>query len=91
LNSIADEIENSLRAAITLAKLEPPSELNEETLLLGTGLDSLGLAMLEVELEDRLGYDPFTLMKKPVYPKTLGEFVQLYERFSEHRRPEQNE
>jgi hypothetical protein len=29
-----------------------------------------------------LGYDPFTLMDEPVYPKTLGEFVAVYERFA---------
>lgn len=60
--------------------------ISEEALLLETGLDSLGLAMLVVDLEDRLGYDPFTLMDKPVYPRTFGEFVELYERFAEHRR-----
>ncbi|QDS96964.1 acyl carrier protein [Adhaeretor mobilis] len=88
MNSIRKEIELCLRAGIELAGLESPAELNDETRLLETGLDSLGLAMLVVDLEDRLGYDPFTLMKEPVYPKTFGQFVQLYERFSEHRRAE---
>lgn len=86
MKSIKNEIEPCLREALALAKLEQPAAFAEETLLLETGLDSLGLAMLVVDLEDRLGYDPFTLMDKPVYPRTLGEFVELYERFAEHRR-----
>lgn len=86
MNSIKTEIEVCLQEALALAKLEAPAVITEETLLLETGLDSLGLAMLVVDLEDRLGYDPFTLMEKPVYPTTFGEFVKLYERFAEHRR-----
>jgi len=86
MNSIRTQIENSLVSAFKLAGLEPPKEIGNDLLLLGTGLDSLGLAMLVVDLEDRLGYDPFTLMEEPVYPKTFGDFVQMYERFSEHRR-----
>ena len=80
-----DQIEKCLRSAFELANLEPPAEIGDETPLLSTGLDSLALAMLVVDLEDQLGYDPFTLMKEPVYPRTFGEFVQMYERFEDHR------
>ena len=47
-----------------------------------TGLDSLGFAVLVTRLELTLGYDPFTLMTDAVYPRTLAEFVSVYERFA---------
>ncbi len=86
MNSIRFEIEDCLRVALELAGGKLPGAFGDETLLLNLGLDSLGLAMLVVDLENRLGYDPFTLMEEPVYPRTLGEFAALYERFAEQRR-----
>ena len=56
--------------------------LKDDTILLESGLDSLGFAILVAQLEEDLGYDPFVLMDEPVYPKTLGEFVSIYEKFS---------
>lgn len=61
--------------------LEMP-EFSDDTLLLETELDSLGFAVLVTRLEERLGYDPFSLMDEPVYPATFGEFVTVYERFA---------
>ncbi len=55
--------------------------LNENTVLLESGLDSLGFAVLVARLEEDLGYDPFVLMDEPVYPRTLGDFVAIYERY----------
>jgi len=46
--------------------------------LLETGLDSLGFAIFVSELEDQLGYDPFTLSQDAFYPQTFGEFVDFY-------------
>ena len=57
-------------------------EFTDDTLLLETDLDSLGFAVLVTRLEERLGYDPFSLMDEAVYPATLKEFVDVYERFS---------
>ncbi|HVW07676.1 MAG TPA: phosphopantetheine-binding protein [Bryobacteraceae bacterium] len=54
--------------------------LCDESILLESGLDSLGFAVLVVRLEETLGYDPFVLMTEPVYPKTLGEFLDIYMR-----------
>lgn len=59
-------------------------DLDEESILLESGLDSLGYAIVVAELEDELGYDPFVLMETPVYPRTLGEFVAIYDQFKEH-------
>jgi acyl carrier protein len=54
------------------------SDLNADTVLLDSGLDSLGFAILVAKLEEEFGYDPFLSMTTPVYPKTLGEFVEVY-------------
>lgn len=54
----------------------------DELVLLSTELDSLGFAVLVARLDERLGFDPFSLMNEPVYPQTLGEFVEIYGRFS---------
>jgi len=56
-------------------------ELTDELLLLESGLDSLGFAILVAALEEKLNYDPFTMMDEPVYPKTFAEFINIYERF----------
>ncbi len=57
------------------------SALQDDSVLLESGLDSLGFAVLVVRLEEILGYDPFVLMSEPVYPRTFGEFLDIYERF----------
>jgi acyl carrier protein len=54
-------------------------ELKDDLELLGTGLDSLGLAVLVVRLEAQLGYDPFTISETPMYPRTVGELINFYE------------
>jgi acyl carrier protein len=63
---------------------EIAAPLAGDTLLLKTGLDSLGFAVLVVRLEERLGYDPFVLMAEAVYPRTLDEFVAIYEACGDH-------
>ena len=62
--------------------LELPSMLNDDSVLLESGLDSLGFAILVADLEGSLGFDPFVMMDEPVYPSTLGEFVAIYEQMS---------
>lgn len=58
------------------------SQPTDDMVLLESGLDSLGFAILVAKLEEELGYDPFAAMDEPVYPRTWGEFVAIYERFS---------
>ena len=53
--------------------------LTDDLVLLDSGLDSLGLAILVTRLEDSLGLDPFTESDITVPPVTLGEFIRLYE------------
>lgn len=56
--------------------------LDDDTVLLESGLDSLGFAILVARLEEELGYDPFVMMDEPVYPRTLSEFIEIYQRFA---------
>lgn len=53
-------------------------ELSDDTVLLDTGLDSLGFAILVTRLEEELGYDPFSLSTEAYYPQTFGEFLNFY-------------
>lgn len=60
---------------------EIKTTLNEESLLIECGLDSLGFAILVAQLEETYKYDPFSMMEEPLYPETLGEFVAIYEKY----------
>jgi acyl carrier protein len=74
-------VRETIVAEITQILVEDGKEvpaLDDGTVLLESGLDSLGFAVLVTRLEDALGYDPFTEMEDPVYPRTLGEFVEVY-------------
>lgn len=55
----------------------PP--LTDDLVLLDSGLDSLGIAVLVTRLEDEFGLDPFTDSEITSPPVTLGEFIQVYE------------
>ncbi|MEX0333110.1 phosphopantetheine-binding protein [Vibrio tubiashii] len=51
----------------------------DDQILLESGLDSLGFAILVALLEEELDFDPFQEMEDAVYPTTFGEFVAIYE------------
>jgi acyl carrier protein len=53
--------------------------LRDDLVLLDSGLDSLGFAVLVARLEDKLGVDPFTVSDEAVFPVTFGDFVKVYE------------
>ena len=53
-------------------------EIKNETVLLDSGLDSLGHAILITRLEEKLGYDPFSISTEAYYPRTFGELVEYY-------------
>jgi len=57
------------------------TELVDDAILLETGLDSLGFAILVTRLEQAFGKDPFTLMETPYYPRTFKQFVEIYEKY----------
>ena len=54
--------------------------VNDDLVLLESGLDSMGFAVLVVELEEVLGFDPFSISEEAFYPSTYGEFVSFYEK-----------
>jgi acyl carrier protein len=60
-------------------------QLTDELVMLDSGLDSLGIAILVTRLEDTLGLDPFTDSDITSPPVTLGDFIQLYEHASQSR------
>lgn len=78
-----DGIEETIRRAFegvwNEQKDDAPPVLDQDTVLLNTGLDSLGFAVLITRLEEDLGYDPFSLSDEPFYPQTFGELVRFYE------------
>lgn len=51
----------------------------DDTVLLQSGLDSLDFAIIVARLEEELNADPFAMMDEPVYPRTLADFVRIYE------------
>ena len=78
---LRDKITTAIHETADMRGIEV-NVLVDETVLLESVLDSLGFAILVARLEEELGYDPFVLMDVPVYPRTLGEFVEIYQRFA---------
>jgi len=68
----------------TDSKLLVP-ELKDDVVLLESGLDSLGFAILVATLEEKLEFDPFTIMDEPLYPSTFAEFVEIYEKMNPNK------
>ena len=72
--TITSEIEKVAEEQnITLAPLQ------DNLILLDSGLDSLCFAILVARLEDTLGVDPFNASDNVSFPVTLGDFVKAYE------------
>ena len=67
IKKVADE------QKVTLAPLQ------DNLILLDSGLDSLCFAILVARLEDTLGVDPFSASDNVSFPVTLGDFVKAYE------------
>ena len=74
------EIINQLIAEVaTMTDCKVVLPLSDEIVLLDSGLDSLGFAILVARLEEEQGLDPFSDMAEVIYPRTFGEFVAIYE------------
>jgi acyl carrier protein len=82
MSDVREVIVESIHRIAEENDLELSDTLNDDSVLLDCGLDSLGFAILVADLEGYLGFDPFVMMEEPVYPNTLGEFVAIYEKFS---------
>lgn len=55
------------------------ADLSDDLVLLESGLDSLGFAILVTRLEDTLGVDPFSDSDDLNFPVTFGDFIKVYE------------
>jgi acyl carrier protein len=55
--------------------------LSDDLVLADCDLDSLCFAIIVARLEDRLGFDPFSLAEDAEFPATFGDFVAFYETF----------
>jgi acyl carrier protein len=82
MQNLREQIMTALHNVAEMQGIELVAQLDDDTILLESGLDSLGFAILVAQLEEDLGYDPFVLMDVPVYPKTLSEFTLIYQRFA---------
>jgi acyl carrier protein len=68
--------------ALERRQLPSITELDDDTVLLESGLDSLGFALLVVMLEEEFGYDPFSTMDEADYPTTFSDFVAVYRNYA---------
>lgn len=73
-----DDIIRKLIEVFEEDEIAPPVEFSDDIVLLESGLDSLGFAVLVTKL-DQLGFDPFVESDIPFYPVSLGEFVAFYD------------
>ena len=80
-----DQLEADLHRVFTetwaLEKGGVAPVLTHDSILLDTGLDSMGFAIFVSNLEDAIGYDPFSISQDPYYPQTFGDFVAFYAKY----------
>lgn len=81
MTTLEDDIRRVFAQVWALEKGSVAPALLPETVLLETGLDSLGFAIFVSSLEEDLGYDPFTLSQDAYYPQTFADFVSFYDRY----------
>ena len=80
-NTLEPEIRRIFEEVWRGEKETEPPQLLGDTILLETGLDSLGFAIFVSQLEDELGFDPFTISQDAYYPQTYDEFVAFYDKY----------
>lgn len=77
-----DRIQSIFNALWSEDHAEPPPALDQDTVLLETGVDSMAFAVFVTRLDEELGFDPFTAATEAAYPRTFGEFVAFYEKYA---------
>ena len=77
--NLEQQIKDAMQQVAELSDCQLVESINPDTLLLECGLDSLGYAMLVAQLEEDLGYDPFTELALDTYPSTFAEFFAMYQ------------
>lgn len=83
MSNIKNKIRELFLSELEKREVDQPEKVEDDMVLLNSGLDSIGFATLVAKLEEELGYDPFVQIDEPVYPKTFGEFVRIYEKNSD--------
>jgi acyl carrier protein len=78
MNAYDEDIKSCFFKALEQSDCQLEGKFSDDLILLESGLDSLGFALLVTLLEDKLGFDPFLEMDNPVYPVTYKEFVDIY-------------
>lgn len=68
-----------MMTTIAQQQRKPLAPLRDDLELLGSGLDSLCIAILVAELDDEFGVDPLSSADDQSLPVTVGDFVRLYE------------
>jgi len=73
------QIRQAMQQVAELSDCKLVEPIESGTLLLECGLDSLSYAMLVAQLEEDLGFDPFTELEIDIYPNTFAEFLGIYQ------------
>jgi acyl carrier protein len=68
-----------MMTTIAQQQKKPLAPLQDDLDLLGSGLDSLCIAILVAELDDEFGIDPLSSADDHSLPVTVGDFIRLYE------------
>lgn len=84
MNNLRELVVTVFNEALELTDSELINVLEDDTILLESGLDSLGFAILVARLEEELNYDPFSIMEEPVYPTTFKAFLDVYAQYADH-------
>jgi acyl carrier protein len=77
--NLEQQIRHAMYQVAELSDCKLVEPIESGTLLLECGLDSLGYAMLVAQLEEDLGFDPFTELEIDIYPSTFTEFLAIYQ------------
>ncbi|WP_199271697.1 acyl carrier protein [Paraglaciecola sp. L3A3] len=83
--NLEQQIKETMQQVAELGDCQLIEPIEGNTLLLECGLDSLGYAMLVAQLEEDLGYDPFTELAIETYPSTFSEFLAIYQQCASKR------
>ena len=77
--NLEQQVRQAMQQVAELSDCQLVQPIEPNTLLLECGLDSLGYAMLVAQLEEDLGFDPFTELEIDIYPSTFTEFLGIYQ------------
>ena len=83
--NLEQQIKQAMQQVAELSDCKLVEPIGCNTLLLESGLDSLGYAMLVAQLEEDLGFDPFTEMEIDIYPSTFAEFLAIYQQCADNQ------